>query len=556
MSVQTESTSPARGRVSPLRHFVAVGVLSLLVSLPFLGRPALFDPDEGYYPASAMEMLARGDWLDPVFNGEPRWGKPVGIYFLQCLSISVLGKNELAARLPSAAMALAFSLLCLSLGARLYGRRTGLHAGLAAAAMLQSAVYARAAVPDMLLALGVLVALWGFAGSGLGERGFGEAWRSYLALYLGCALGFLAKGPLGAILPGLTVFLFFVLSRDWRGMARLGLVRGAVIFLAAAAPWFIWMYNRHGMSFITEIFLNRNIQHYFTDRWQHEGPLYYYLPVLLAGTFPWTAALAGGLARTFGAVKAILAGKLSGQESRSGLFLWCWLFGMLVFFSFSRAKLPNYVLPLYPALTVLAGRFMADLEEGVSRRARLLFGWGTALAALAALAAGLIILPRKVHVDAGLVLLALSPLALIAAAGLALRRRPNLWAAAAAIGMAALLSLTTGAVLPRVEKLNAVRELAAFCPVSGQDSGRVLFHRCWAPSFLFYSGRQAVRFDPEREDIRDYLERDVRWVLTRERDIQEAVELAGYQPSMVHLAGGRALLRFEPPVMLTAAGLP
>ena len=57
------------------KQYLLVAVIFLAASVPFLGSPALFDPDEGYYPASAREMVERGSWIDPVFNGRPRWGK-------------------------------------------------------------------------------------------------------------------------------------------------------------------------------------------------------------------------------------------------------------------------------------------------------------------------------------------------------------------------------------------------------------------------------------------------------------------------------------------------
>ena len=100
----------------PLRRFVLIGLVFLGLTLPFLGTPPLFDPDEGYYPETAREMLVHGNALDPVFNGAPRWGKPVGIYFLQYLGFRTLGLNETAARLPSLLAGLILCLLCLSLG--------------------------------------------------------------------------------------------------------------------------------------------------------------------------------------------------------------------------------------------------------------------------------------------------------------------------------------------------------------------------------------------------------------------------------------------------------
>lgn len=550
MKQLSRSSSAARGGSAP-RRYLLVTMTFLLLTVPFLGAPALFDPDEGYYPETAREMLELGNSLDPVFNGEPRWGKPIGIYFLQCFTLDVFGLNETAARLPSLVSGLAFTLLTLSLGTRLYGPRGGLYAGLAVAGMVQTVIYSRTAVPDMLLATGVALALLGFACSGLGRRKFRESTGAYCAMYLGCALAFLAKGPLGVILPGLTVLAFLVLSRDLRGVTRLGLIRGGLIFLATAGPWFFYMYHLHGVEFLHRMFIGDNLERYFTDRWQHDGPLHYYLPVILFGTFPWTAAVAGGLARSFRPAAGIIKGKPADDSSRADLFTWVWLFGMLLFFSFSRSKLPNYVLPLYPAAALAAARFMLFLEGDGSRGWKLFLGLGTAVVALAALGAGGAILPRKTGLAPSTVLMALSPLALVAAASLVLRARNGgrAWTGMILAGMALFFALITGLVVPRVDSLNAVKRLSAgHIATDTGPSGRILFFRTWAPSALFYSRSHAVRFDPDRESLEGYLSADVRWVLVRDRNLAELVAAAGREPEILLREGPLLAARFSPKV--------
>ena len=78
-----------------------MALAAALLCLPFLGAYPLFDPDEGYYPAAAAESLREGHPLDLTLNGEPRWNKPPLSYALMQVSMTVLGENEFAVRLPS-----------------------------------------------------------------------------------------------------------------------------------------------------------------------------------------------------------------------------------------------------------------------------------------------------------------------------------------------------------------------------------------------------------------------------------------------------------------------
>ena len=67
-----------------------------------LGAAPLFDVDEGAFSQATLEMFERGDFLSTYLNGEPRYDKPILIYWLQASSVKSFGFNEFALRLPSA----------------------------------------------------------------------------------------------------------------------------------------------------------------------------------------------------------------------------------------------------------------------------------------------------------------------------------------------------------------------------------------------------------------------------------------------------------------------
>jgi len=521
----------------------------LCLTLPFLGSVPLVDPDEGYYPETAREMIARGNWLDPVFNGEPRWGKPIAFYLAETASLRVFGASEFAARLPGVLAGLGFMLLSAALGRRLYDRRTGFYAGLFAASAIQPVVYARTAVPDMLLAFFICLALYGFLLREQSDENGPRARTGPALLYLGAALAFLTKGPLGLLLPGITVLAYLALSGRLRQLPRLSPLPGGALFLLVAAPWFVYMYQTHGRAYFEEFFLQRNLQRYFTDRWAHPGPLYYYLPILIIGSFPWSLALVGGASQSLG--RLIAPRKCAGEQEKqrsSGLFLWCWFGTMLLFFSFSRSKLPNYVLPLYPAAAVFSGRFLVSVAESSLKKWRGPLVGGTAIIALAALTAGMLLVPGKLGMPVSTVLPALAPLGLIPLAAVVylFNRKAGFFWGSSVAAMALLFAMVSGCAMPRADRYRAVKSFSGN-QLGGLGNGeRILCLQVWTPSLLFYTGRKVVRFDPYNDRLDDFISQGGRWVLTRERSLALLDSLLQYrQPAEIHRIGDLLLVRID-----------
>jgi len=527
--------------------YLLVAAVFLLTTLPFLGRPPLFDPDEGYYPETAREMIESGNWFDPVFNCEPRWGKPIAFYLADCLSFSLFGISEWSARLPSLVAGLGLTLLTMGLGKRLYGGRNGLYAGLIAASALQPVVYSRAAVPDMLLSFLVALSLYGFVRGAMG-RDEDQPERPWLYLaYAGSALAFLSKGPLGVILPAITVLLYFLLSRKLSGIFRIEPVRGLFLFLLIAAPWFIYMTFLHGSTFLEEIFIQRNLIHYFTEKWQHPGPVYYYLPVIFAGAFPWSLALVWGATIALRSTLPDPAKTHDMAEKKADLLLVAWFFGMLIFFSLSRGKLPNYVLPLYPAVALLAARCLVGVEKCASSLRLLALLGGTSLTAGVLLAAGSLSLAAKLKVEQSAIFYGLSPLVLIFIAGLAfpLRKGLHIWLCSCLAGMVLLFALASGSVIPKIDSLQAVKVLSLTHYERLHKEPRLAVFKVWPPSFLFYTGRQVIRFNPDTDRWDNVRCQGVQWVLTSESALNDLRIVSGVPPVEIYRKGDKVLVRLK-----------
>jgi 4-amino-4-deoxy-L-arabinose transferase-like glycosyltransferase len=314
-----------------------------LLLLPFLalGTPPLFDLDEGAFTASTLEMFLRGDFLSSYLLGEPRHDKPILIYWLQALSVSIFGFNEWGWRIPSALAAAAWIGLTHAFVARVADRETALAAALIIATAAGLVVIQRAATADALLNLWLAAA--GYAAWLWLQEGR-PAWR--LASHAAMALGFLTKGPVAILVPAGAVFLWCMSRRETGRFFRWALEPKAIaLFLAIAAPWFIVQTWLEGPGFLAGFFLEHNVQRFGAAMEGHGGNPLYYLPVVLVSLLPHTGLLLAAAWR----VRAVWDDELL----RYGL-LW---FGLVfLLFSFSGTKLPHYVYYGYGGLVLLLAR--------------------------------------------------------------------------------------------------------------------------------------------------------------------------------------------------------
>jgi 4-amino-4-deoxy-L-arabinose transferase-like glycosyltransferase len=328
-------------------------LLVLLLLATFLlvlepGRVPLFEPDEGRYGEIPREMLATGDWITPRLNGVLYFEKPPLYYWSVAASMAVLGPTELAVRLPGKLSAAGMVLLAAAFARRRYGARTGLLAGLVLASSLLVVALARIAIIDPMLSLAMSGAAFAFAEFAEGDaEGDGKrARRALYAFHVSCAAAVLLKGLIGVVLPGGAIVFWAVWSGRRRTLARVFTPGPLAVFLLVAVPWHVAMARRHP-DFLQFYFVHEHFERFATTEHKREGPLVYFVPVLLAGFLPWTAFL-GRLKETWPGLS-----RAAWRERATEGFLWVFSGLVFAFFSVSRSKLIPYVLPIWPALAVL-----------------------------------------------------------------------------------------------------------------------------------------------------------------------------------------------------------
>ena len=327
-------------------------IFSAFIFFTGLGNFALTDPDEVFYAETAREMQVRGEFLTPYIFGEPQFEKPPFYYWLVKISFSAFGVNEFSARLPSAIFGLFGVVGIFLLGRALFNKRTGFLAGLILASNIKYVVLARACVTDIILCVFILYAFLFFF---LGYKNVSGKKPYYLltAFFLGLAV--LTKGPVGILLPGAIIIGFLLFTKDIGRLRKMPWLSGSIIFLAVSLPWYLLMYKAHGKEFIDMFFGFHNIIRYLEPEHKIGDNFYFYLPVMLGGFFPWSLFLPVGVWQMFR--------EKAKDIKKINIFLILWVLVIFVFFSISRTKLVTYIFPLYPALALIAARFL-DLFPG------------------------------------------------------------------------------------------------------------------------------------------------------------------------------------------------
>ena len=331
-------------------HRTSYWLAAITVAASFfwmLGAAPLFDVDEGAFRQATMEMFQRGDFLATYLNGEPRYDKPILVYWLQALGVMVFGPTEYAFRLPSAVCASVWALVTYLFVRRFFGAQRGVLSAVVLATSLGVFIIGRAATADALL--NMLIAASMFAA----YLHLSTARRGWLyATHAAIGLGVLAKGPIAILVPMAVTFIFCALRRDIRTWARAGFdCRALLVLFAIAAPWYIAILAKEGRAFIDGFIMKHNVGRFSGPVSGHAGRLFYYFPVLVLITLPFTALIVPVATRIRSAWRDDLQ-----------CYLLIWFGFVFLFFSLSGTKLPHYILYGYTGLAILMAVHGAELK--------------------------------------------------------------------------------------------------------------------------------------------------------------------------------------------------
>ena len=351
----------------PARAALVGAVVAALITLPGLGVGTLWDNSETAYGEVAREILLTHDWVVMHFKDVPYFVQPPLYFWLGAFFALFGGPSAFALRLPSALATVALSAMTGYAVARQAGTRVGVYASVILSTCLMQVVIGRLAIMDALLDLTVAMTIfWWFRGLETGKD------RYFIYGWIAAAFGFLAKGLVAPVVALLVIVPFYVWNKrhePTHAPSARAWLSGLAAFLVIALPWPIALVSTYHATPIVKLIGQYTIGRYTGVIENQSGPIYYYLPVIVLGFFPWVAFLP--MAIVYG-IRALRTFALDAEAGLARLvrLSFVWIVVPFLFFSFARTKLPNYVALELPALALLTALyFEAIVRRGGTRSA-------------------------------------------------------------------------------------------------------------------------------------------------------------------------------------------
>jgi 4-amino-4-deoxy-L-arabinose transferase-like glycosyltransferase len=520
----------------------------LLTALPVfllsLGANSIWDANEAFYVETPRQMVLSGDYINPTFNGEPRFNKPVLSYWIVAGLYRVLGESVGVERLGIAVGAFGILWAAFLIGRALRSTATGLLAALFLATAPRVVFFSRRIFIDVYITMFMSLALALFV---LAERHPQHRRKYLLLMYATMALGILTKGPVAAALPALVCLLWLVSERRLADVRSLMLIPGTVIVAAIVAPWYLAVYAQHGAGYLRDFFVEENLGR-FSTAITTQRSFAFYLPALFADLLmPWAPLLVAPMVTAWKRTAPV-----EDPQGAIRRLLWWWVAVIVVVFSFSASKEDLYIFPAIPAAAVLVAESLVRSEFGQKSRFVTIL-----LALIGAVCLAVAVLIAVYFRDGFYALGSATPMALLL--GLAgILALASLWrrrgqAAVLTIAAAFVLFnyLFVASALPELERLKPVPPLAETIASRGSADAALAFFNMDLPSLVYYANRSVTKVGDLESAERFFKDHAEVWMLASEPDWNAlrvrvpAACVADRQP--LFNAKGSDVLRRQPP---------
>jgi len=318
-----------------------------------LGKRDLWRPDEPRYAEVAREMVMNHQYLVPQINRQPYTQKSPLFFWMVAGSFKMFHKiNEWTARFPVALSALLCVLLTFLIGKRLFDTSTGFFSALLLATTSEFFWLANRVNLDTTMTLFILVSLYLIV-RGLAGGRHRNLW--FRLAFLSAGVATLVKGPLGIIVPFLTLFVYLLLQRDFKTLKDIPWISGAGIFFLVLVAGLAPTCLAGGKAYTRELVFHQTVTRYLHGI-NHRKGFFYYFYAFPEALLPWVVFLPAAI------LFALKKGKEKEKVDRSPfLFVVVWILANLLFISFSKSKRELYILSLIPAACLFLGTYISAL---------------------------------------------------------------------------------------------------------------------------------------------------------------------------------------------------
>ena len=519
-----------------LKTLIVLLILFVVLYFYRLGSIGLIDVDEPRYAEAGREMLESGNWVVPYFNYSVRFDKPIFFYWLEAIYMKIFGVNEFSARFPSTLCAfICVSVLFVFLKT-FYDICFAVTGVILLMSCFEFAALSRFSVTDMTLASFISSAIFSFF---LGYHKIINSHRFfnfqiaefslwYILGFVFLALAVLTKGPVAIIILALIFLPFFW----WIGrldyfFKSYSFWIGFSFFLLLITPWYFMVHFATGGDFTKVFFGIHNLSRFTSVVSGHKGSVFYFIPVIIIGFLPWTFFLPQAI---FSLIKRGLKSLLSSTTEQVPWFCLWWFIVVFLFFSFSKTKLLTYILPIFPALSVIVSFWFNEIFKKHINKNGLVIGLGIfflfSLIVLCICSFNLnIILPREIKslkLDLQIIFFAFLMFVGVSMAWASSHKDANMTITIILSTFLLLYFCLISFFLPKIDK-HSQYMLRTFAKSIPKDV-EIATYQIIKPSLTFYARRKIEKFDSIKE-IQEKLIQEKKFAFTTKKKLLDNIEL-------------------------------
>ena len=329
-------------------------VIALVLFRAFLNYAIpLMDKTEARYAEIARIMAETNNWITPQIDyGVPFWAKPPLSTWLSAISFKLFGINEFAVRFPYLLLSIFIVLLVGK-----YAKRKGLDFFIPAVILLtlpEFLIHAGVVSTDTALAFCVTLVMISFW-EGMNNKDT-NSWK-YL-FFIGVGLGLLAKGPIIIIITGPPIFIWLILTKEFKNLWKsFPWIVGILITGLVAVPWY-YLAEQKTPGFIDYFIVGEHFKRFISSGWQGDKygfpksqPLGMIWVFLFLFAIPWIQVL----------ILKIWKNKALVFKNKWVLFLLLWLLWTPLFFTISKSLIHPYIMPVMVPVALLISFYWNDI---------------------------------------------------------------------------------------------------------------------------------------------------------------------------------------------------
>jgi len=324
--------------------------LAALTAFANIGGLDVYALDEAKNAEAARIMYVTGDYLVPMYNGELRTDKPPLHYYFMSAGYAIFGTNAVGARFFSSLFAVLIVLMTFLFAKKHFGEKAAVFSSLVLISSLHFNLQMHMSVPDPYL---IFFLTWAFFS-------FYEAYKhksrwALIQFYFAIGCGLLTKGPIALALSGISVVAFLLINKDfkWKTIWRLQPFLGVLFSVLVALPWYYQVHLATDGLWTEEFFFKHNFSRFSDAMEGHQGIF------LLTFAYVFVLGFLGVLPFVFQSIKKTF--KKPNNEAQ--LWLMIAVSVIVLFFTFSSTKLPNYTTPSYPLIALLVGIYLSNIKN-------------------------------------------------------------------------------------------------------------------------------------------------------------------------------------------------